>query len=214
MTDQELVQLAFDSIMQAADAVKRLLPAIPSALWTDRIAEMPVNTHPDHPDILANKLTAWPPRQLSDITGITIHHTMSHSPLETAKYCTRSVNKAGGKGYPGIQYQFWVSQGDGCPVYLLAPLDLAVWHDHTGGHPTTISIGMAGDLSVLKPPAEQIEATVRLVAWLMREYEIPLAEVQGHNERAIVRGYKTDCPGWKVKGWRVAFFAALGVAER
>jgi len=188
-------------------------PPTPTTPWIDRVAEMPIDAHPDHPDIVAAKLSFWRSRQLSQITGITIHHTMSDSPLATAQYCTRSV-KSGGKGYPSTQYQFWVSQGDNCPVYLLAPLDWAIWHDHTGGHPTTISIGMAGDLSKIAPPTDQIEATARLVVWLMQVYKIPLAEVRGHNERAIERGYKTDCPGWKIRSWRLAFFTALGAVTR
>lgn len=167
--------------------------------WTNHIAEMPINHNPFHPDILRRKMKFWYIRELIDIKGITIHHTMSHSPLATAKYCCFT------KGYPTGQYAFWVSQGDGCPVYQLADLSWIVWHDNTGAYQSNISVGMAGDLSVKEPPQEQIDATANLVAYLMCTYSIPIDNVEGHRGRW--RG--TDCPGWDLMHWRNKFYDKL-----
>jgi hypothetical protein len=150
------------SVLAAAEE-----PAAEGPPWIDRVAEMPVNPNPTHPDMVELGWKDWPRRKLDDITGITIHHTMSHSPLATARYC------AGPKGYPSIQYHLWVGQGDGCPVYLLAPLEWGLWHDHTGAYQKTVSVGMAGRLHESKPPPEQLEATASLVAYLMDLLNIP-----------------------------------------
>lgn len=181
--------------------------------YTSRIDEMPINRNPDHPDIVEYGWDSWPIRGKGDcpeaVTGLTIHHTMSHSPLAVARYCTNSRND-GGKGLPSTQYHFWVSQEDGCPVWQLAPMDWALWHDHTGTYQMTLSIGMAGRLHESKPPDEHLGATARLVVYLQRLLGLPLSEVQGHDQRAReAKNIKTDCPGWLLADWRDAFYIAL-----
>jgi hypothetical protein len=130
------------------------------APWIDRVADMPINRVPDHPDFVRNygRHAFWPERDLEDVLGLTIHHTLSHSPLGTAKYCTFT------KGYPSVQYHWWVSAGDGCPVWMLAKPTWALWHDHTGANSKTLSIGMAGSLHLHRPADEQIEAAAKLCA--------------------------------------------------
>lgn len=173
--------------------------------WQDIISTLPTNSTPSHPDLVKRKWNWWPIRHPNDVAGITIHHTMSHSPEATARFCT------GPKRYPSIQYHLWVSQADGCPITLCAPLSWMIWHDHTGAKPSTISVGMAGHLHKVRPPDEQIQATALLVAYLMKEYDIPLAQVKGHRDR-----YPTDCPGWTATGrsrpsgnWRNDFYHAV-----
>jgi N-acetyl-anhydromuramyl-L-alanine amidase AmpD len=85
--------------------------------------------------------------------------------------------------------------------------EVALWHDHTGTLQTTLSIGMAGKLHLAPPPAVQIEATVRLVRWLMAEYDISVDQVCGHTDRA--RRVRTVCPGWDSANWRNDFYRAL-----
>jgi len=180
--------------------------------YTSRIAEMPVSHNPDHPDIVRHGWTFWPIRGEGDcpqgITGLTIHHTCSHSPLALAGWTTRRQEN-GGKGMCSIQYHFWVSQGDGCPVWQLAPLEWALWSDHTGPFQTTLSVGMAGRLHESHPPDEQIAATVKLVVYLQRRLDIPIAEVKGHCERY----HGTECPGWNY-GWKAEFYEALENAQQ
>lgn len=185
----EGVDLAILTRSRYADFV--LLPEKPSVDIIDRIAEMPTNYAPDHPYFIQRSWSQWPTRSLMEITGLTIHHTCSHSPLATAQWITKSQAN-GGKGYPTTQYHYWISQADSCPIYHLVDDSLQVWHDQTGAFPTALSIGMAGRLHEVRPPDEQIEAVARLVAWLMREYNIPEEEVQGHADRYS----GTVCPGW------------------
>ena len=175
--------------------------------WIDRVAEMPVNTNPDQVYMVQRGWKAWPLRgTLYPVTGLTIHHTMSHSPLATAQYCTRSVTERG-KGYPTVQYHYWVSQDDGCPIYRLVPDHEMIWHDCTGAYQTTLSIGMAGSLHLAPPPLEQLESTMTLIRWLCNEYGIPKNEVQGHRDRYAA----TVCPGWDHAHWRTRFFSMLDI---
>jgi hypothetical protein len=164
------------------------------------VDELPINFEPDHPQFVSRHWVTWPERSTDDIKGITIHHTLSHSPMGTALYCTKPYSESG-KGYPSIQYHFWVSQGDGAPAYLCAYLSWALWHDHTGSFPKTISIGLAGSLHHQRPPEQQLESAARLVRWLMKRYKVPLEEVKGHCDR-----WPTLCPGWDVTGWRDEFY--------
>jgi len=212
--EREIIQLAHHHCAEELALLDRVLaeepepPPEPLPPWEDHIAEMPVNRAPDHPDLVKHKWKFWPERALSDITGITIHHTCSHSPLALTRWITRPQSQ-GGKGYPSTQYALWVSAGDGCPIWLHAPLEWGIWHDHTGAHQTTISIGMAGTLHVNKPPQEQIDATARLCAYLMNEFDIPVSEIQGHGDRAKAVNVYTVCPGWYAAGWVVQFQEAL-----
>jgi hypothetical protein len=182
-----------------------LAGASASPLFTDRINEMARSDHPFNADITRLGLFDWP--VLTEVTGVTIHHTMSHSPEATARYCVNT------KGHATIQYHFWVSAGDGCPVWQLVELDRAIWHDHTGAHldgRATLSVGLAGSLHIAKPPDEQLQAAARLVVWLMDEYDLPREQVQGHCDRAGAG--VTVCPGWYEAGWRPDWEAALTLA--
>jgi len=176
-------------------------PIDPPPPYIDRVAEMPVNDAPFHPDFVRNfpGATEWPKRKRADVTGITIHHTLSHAPIATARYCTAS------KGYPTTQYHYWVSADDDCPCFLLVQPGFALWHDHTGAHPTTLSVGMAGALHVDAPPPEQMESAARLVAWMMAEYNVDVFGVRGHVDRYA----RTVCPGWHAANWRDRFFEVL-----
>ena len=187
------------------EAVAAGVPGAPP--FQDIAQQLAVNRQPDHPYLVARGWDWWPVREASEVAGITLHHTLSHSPKATASYCSRA-RAAGGKGYPSIQYHFWVAAGDGCPVYRCAPVEWAVWHDHTGAYPKTISVGMAGSLHLRAPVAEQLAAAVGLVAWLMGEYGVALEDVRGHNDRYE----RTVCPGWDRAAWRGAFYEALKMA--
>jgi hypothetical protein len=178
----ELVELA----EQLSVDVDELLP-LP---YVDIIEQIPVNPRPTDPE-------AWWIRKLSDIRGITIHHTLSHSPVATARYCI------GSKGRPSIPYHFWVSAEGEC--WLCAPLEWGMWHDHTGHKNVNISVGMAGSLHKIVPSPAELDAVVRLTAYLVKEFGIPIEQVKGHNDRYRA----TVCPGWDEAGWRERFYEAL-----
>lgn len=195
------------------DNVRVLATPVPETLAglriIDRIAEFEAlaNRKPFHRDFLASfghNYITWPTR--TECTGITIHHTLSHSPRATAAYITKS------KGYPTTQYAYWVSADDGCPVYQCLRDSVACWHDHTGRLQTTISIGMAGKLHKAAPSLEQMDACAQLCVVLMKRHSFGTDQVQGHLARARLvkpEPVYTVCPGWNVSGWRSDFFGLL-----
>ena len=181
-------------------------PPVASFEIIDRIAEFDkiVNTKPFHRDFInsfGELSTMWPTRK--EVTGVTIHHTLSHSPTATAGYIVRS------KGYPSTQYSIWVSADDGCPVYQCLRDNVACWHDHTGRLQTTMSVGMAGSWHIAKPSLEQMEACAKLCYMLMGRYGFGIDQVQGHNDRAKRAGVNTVCPGWDAAHWRDDFYKIL-----
>ena len=165
---------------------------LPSPLITDRISEMPINPNPFHVDFIRcfPGNSTWPVRDPNEVTGITIHHTLSHSALNTAKYIVEK------KGYPTTQYHYWVGQDTDAPISQLVGDHSMLWHDHTGARQTTLSIGMAGHLGHVRPPEEQLWNTVRLVSHLLDKYSLTVDDVDGHLERAKKAGISTECPGW------------------
>ncbi|MBN2258745.1 MAG: N-acetylmuramoyl-L-alanine amidase [Anaerolineaceae bacterium] len=205
MSEAPLLDIA-KSLARVADDVRALAaqlsalndattpaPAPDGPPWVDVIAEMPTNSRATQPQASPGQ---WATRRADQIKGITIHHTLSHDRLALARYIIRE------KDLPTTEYTWWVDR-DGL-VLLCVPVELALWHDHTGYPNYNLSIGLAGSLHVAPPPARQIEGAAGLVAYLMRTYSIPLEEVQGHNDR-----YPTLCPGWDAAGWRATFFSEL-----
>lgn len=179
--------------VQAGELVtvaERLLDEEMAKPYVDIIEELPVNPDPKHPE-------RWWMRELSHIRGITIHHTLSHNPVNVARYVIEK------KGRPTLPYHFWVSTGGEC--WLCVPLHYGMWHDHTGHRNVNISIGMAGHLHKVKPKPGQLMRTVILVAYLMKEFDIPVEQVQGHKDRYS----GTICPGWDAMGWRDWFYSTL-----
>ena len=177
--------------------------------WRDIRDTMPTNASPDASELIAQR-GGWWRRVPEQIDGITIHHTMSHSPQATASYCTKP-KAAGGKGHATTQYHFWITAG-GEALYCV-DLTEGLWHDHTGDHNTHVSIGMAGSLHTMKPPRVQLEAAAEVTAYLMRTLNIADENVAGHKDWAMkVSGVKTVCPGWDLTGWRDDFFETVAVS--
>jgi hypothetical protein len=191
----------------------------PDLLIVDRRDEMPVCDTPDHADFwnaFASKgIWDWPRRDLEDITGLTIHHTLSDNPLGLFQWITRPRSE-GGKGYPRGQYHYWVSRGEGAPVYHLLDDTVQCWHDHTGTYQTTLSVGMAGHLGHDRPPGEQLWNAAKLCKILIEKYGLEIDDVQGHCDRYS----GTVCPGWYADSaetinsgvWRRDFDIALRCA--
>lgn len=161
--------------------------------FTDIIATLPTNPNPIAPK-------AWWVRTKDKITGITIHHTGA----ATARQCAQShVNR----GRPSIEYHLFVGF-DGVVYRCLHPL-VGCWHDHAGHYNKNLSIALAGYHHKSSPLEVQLVSLVRTVAWAMTEYDVPIENVMGHHERALLVKVATDCPGWHLAGWRDAFFNKL-----
>jgi hypothetical protein len=125
--------------------------------WSkDITAELVYNKGPYSNDSLT-KLGGWWQRELSEIDGATIHHTLSDSPHATARYCANT------KKLPSIQYTIWITQTG--EILQCAPLEWGLYHDATGLYNTHLSIGMAGRLHEYKPASVQIDAAVKVCRW-------------------------------------------------
>jgi hypothetical protein len=141
----------------------------------------------------------WWRRELGQINGLTVHHTLSHSPHATAE---NYIHKEGGR--PSIPYHLWIAE-TGEILYCL-DLTEGCWHDHTGHENRHISLGLAGSLHLRRPPNAQLEAAVRVARWAIEHpaMAITLDGVRGHRDYAA-----TVCPGWTATGWREDFYARL-----
>lgn len=94
-------------------------------------------------------------------------------------------------------YLTWHFTVDDKQVIQHLPLNIQGEHaDHEGpGNQTSIGI----EICEFRDPARQaaaVERTVRLVAWLRREYHIPIDHVVPHQHWPQVHfgGYQKDCP--------------------
>lgn len=200
---------------EAGEITLRVVPIVHSepeevSLWIDLRDELPYNEKPDAASLLANR-GGWWERSLDDIDGIAIHHTTTNN-LEATAAWTARPKAEGGKGYPSLQYHFWVA-ADG-EIFYCVDLGQGVWHDHCGDKNTHISVGMAGRLDVAPPPQAQLQATAWLVAHLCRQFALTVEQVNGHQEWAWKHSrVKTACPGWNKAHWRTEFSKELLIAR-
>ncbi len=136
----------------------------------------------------------WQKRTLEEIKYIVIHHSAAardSSPREIADY------HVGTLGWPGIGYTFVVSQTGS--VYRTG--DLAEVRYHVAArNRECVGVCLPGDWRAEAPPAMQLQAAARVVAFL--KARLPWAEVKGHKEVALQ--YATACPGATWPSWREA----------
>lgn len=197
--DRLVIRATGKGVIQVDLVVELPPPDAPTLPFVDVIAEMPVNPYAQNPPKSPGR---WAQRRGEQIRGITVHHTGADDYLALARYCT--VNKS----LPTTQYTYFVAR-DGTVYHCVADGE-AFWHDHTGYPNFNIAVGIAGYWHQAQPPEALLEGLARIVAWLQARYGIPLAEVQGHDERARRYNYATACPGWNKAGWRSRFFEVLG----
>lgn len=152
----------------------------------------------------------WWNRSLSQIDGLTFHHTLSHSPHATARYY---VEKGGGR--PSLPYTLWVTETG--EILKCNALTDGCWHDHTGHENTHLSVGLAGSLHQVAPSDAQLDAAANVAAWAVRHpgMNVELETVRGHRDY-----YQTVCPGWSSAAsgiWRPRLFnrirARLGAVQ-
>jgi hypothetical protein len=179
------------------ESLESILEARPDTdhVW-DRDLRGELVTNDDCPGVLAG---GWWVRDLAQIDGVTIHHTLSGSPHAMARYY---IHKGGGR--PSIPYTVWVTEvGE---VLLCNDLTAGCWHDHTGHRNTHLSIGMAGRLHIHRPADVQMDAVARVAVWAINHEEMSVVRdgVRGHCDY-----HDTECPGWgdgDSGRWKLALF--------
>jgi hypothetical protein len=179
------------------------------------------NMAPDNPDFLERHWLFWKSRTVDSITGISIHHAGGDWSLQAiADYQTNPYDGGKtGRGYPWMQYHWFVRQAPPHDVILCAPLTWGMWNDHTNIDDINynIAICMQGRWDNKVPPVGQIQAVTKLCSWLMWKYNISIDEVQGHTERAGLNDegrLKTVCPGWNSTAWKDQFYQELEQQRR
>jgi hypothetical protein len=151
----------------------------------DIIADLPRNDN--CPGLLKD---GWWQRELSQITGLTFHHTCSDSPHAFASWY---VKKDGGR--PSTCYSIWVTQTG--EALLCNALTEGNWHDHTGHKCRNLCVGLAGTLHKYHPATVQLQAAARVAAWVIHDDRMNVTPetVRGHMDVGAYAG-KTQCPGW------------------
>ena len=186
-------------------------PPAATPVWVDVTATFPTNPTAQNPHQSPGRWATRVPQ------GISVHHTGTNDAYALARVClakSYTVNGVVRYGLPTTQYHIFV-QRDGSAL-LCVPLEQGFWHDHAGYPNANVAVGMAGYWHKTRPPAALIEGTANVCARLMGMYNIPLARVEGHRDRALRNGVSTECPGWYPapigSGWKGDFDAALTAA--
>lgn len=145
----------------------------------------------------------YPPRRLTDIRYLAIHHTAGPStqtPEAIARYHVETDALYEG-GAPGIGYHYLV--GAGGTIWKVNPASVVAACVRKG-NTRSLCVCLIGNFTDAPPPEAQWQAAVGLVRWLKRIYP---AEVFGHREVPTVPAQKTACPGAKFS--MAAFRAAV-----
>ena len=203
------VRLSANPCMLVPPVVPPVVPPPPPATpWDDVTATFPTNPTAQNPYQSPGRWATRAP------AGITLHHTGSYDAYALARVClakSYTINGVLRKGLPTTEYHIFI-QTDGTAL-LCVPLEQGFWHDHAGYPNSHVSIGLAGYWHKTRPPEAMIAGAALVVAYLMREYNIPLARVVGHRDRALPNGISTECPGWYPAplgtNWKPDFMEAL-----
>ena len=119
-------------------------------------------------------------------------------------------------GWHSLGYHFVIGNGDGAGNGQVEAGPRWV-RQETGAHAGVleynekgIGVCLVGNFQNTRPTAQQMEATARLVGFLMKTYRIPASNVIGHN---AAKNGRTSCPGRyfsvaQVRGMAVRMAAA------
>ncbi|OQA38711.1 MAG: N-acetylmuramoyl-L-alanine amidase [Chloroflexi bacterium ADurb.Bin325] len=125
-------------------------------------------------------------RPRSKITHIAIHHSAAPANVTAERIAAYHV----ANDWPGMGYHFYV-QPDGV-INQTNRLETVSYHVYNN-NAYSVGISVAGNfMNGVIPTQKQIEQVGHLVAWLMQELNIPLANVMGHKE---FPQNATACPG-------------------
>jgi hypothetical protein len=122
---------------------------------------------------------------------ITIHHAgvlykAGTDPVKSIRGLQAYGQKE--KKWPDLPYHFLIAPDGrifaGRPVEYEPETNTAY---KVAGH---IGVELMGNFEEQRPSREQLDAVVRLVAWLASEYKVDLKDIGGHKDRA-----ETQCPG-------------------
>ena len=138
-------------------------------------------------------------RQLEAIRALVIHHSAVPPSVDAWQIARYHVER---EGWPGIGYHFSIAP-DG-HIHQTQPLEAISYHAGDPGNQEGVGICLLGNFTNESPPDPQLDATARLVAWLLSELNLPTEAVRAHCDYR-----QTQCPGltWPAL-WRSPLLAA------
>jgi hypothetical protein len=126
----------------------------------------------------------FPVRPLNQIQRVVIHHTATPPTVGAERIAAHRVDS---QGWPGIGYHYFIT-GEGA---IQQTNELTTQSTHAGQYdPVAIGVCFAGDFTSVVPSPAQIAAGAQLIAWLMRQFGLPLNAVNGYKELVV-----TQSPG-------------------
>jgi len=148
---------------------------------------------------LADQLPRHPQRQyrtrtLDEIEHLVVHHTASSpdiTPQQIAAYHVQRLD------WPGIGYHFMVDPAG--QIYMTNRLEAISYHVGLENE-TGVGVCLIGDFEQRPPPRPQLEATARLLAWLVGLTGLEATYIVGHGDLV-----PTQCPGqlwFKEQSWQ------------
>ena len=185
-------------------------PVIAPTRAADQIEKTstPSSPIPPRPQILSRQVwkanDAIGKMQSHTIQHITVHHTASpqksgvalEKKMQSLQRFSQSESRlASGKIKPAwgdVPYHFYIAANgqiaEGREIEYVG--DTNTDYDPRG-HALIV---LEGNFENEQPSTKQLESLRELVAWLSAKYEIPVAEIKGHNDYA-----STACPGVNLK---------------
>ncbi|MBK7202058.1 N-acetylmuramoyl-L-alanine amidase [Candidatus Amarolinea dominans] len=125
-----------------------------------------------------HEVKRYPTRPLSDIKRIVVHHTVTPGTVTPQRVAEAQVV---GKNRPGITYHFLISSNG--TIYATQPLEtITEQTDQPAVNADSVAVALAGDFTTVAPPAEQLNAAARLIAWLLSTCQLGVEAVIGRRE--------------------------------
>lgn len=147
-------------------------------------------------DLPKHPTSVYATRALTDITTLTIHHTVTPSSMSIESIAAYHVDS---KDWPGIGYHFVIK--DNGDIYQTNYLETKSYHAGTLNAPGdenlwSVGIALQGDFTNSPPPQAQQDSA----KWLVQElkYQLDIDEVLPHRG---MPGASTQCPGNTHEDW-------------
>ena len=130
---------------------------------------------------------------MTSVSYIAVHHTALPTSVGPERIALAHIDEdltRGKRAWPSIGYHYYIPE-DG-ELLQTQPLEKRSYH--VGRHNYySVGVVFAGSfMNGYVPTAFQVKAGARLIAWLLQEFGLPLANVLGHRE--FSHNY-TTCPG-------------------
>ena len=123
-------------------------------------------------------------------THIIIHHSWSEDDNLSSQWSDINRYHVKEKGWTDVAYNFGIENVSGAPTLCMGR-SLTMQGAHTiGMNDVAIGICLIGNFDLIEPTDEQYQALANLCAYLCKEFNIPIANIEPHNKYA-----DKTCPG-------------------